>query len=116
MDVRCFSHFGQLAIHFSLCGEFLVGQYRGRCHVAESINEQIRVVPAVEPEFHFFKVGRKMLSGETVPRSHDAALQQRECALDGVGVNVAVHVDTALVVDGLVLFSADASAIDRERV
>src|ERR1700687_6349858 len=44
-----------------------------------------------------------MLGANTMPRADDAALQQRECGLDGVRVDVSVHIDSVLVFDGLVL-------------
>ncbi len=62
-----------------------------------------RVFAIVESEAHFVKVGLQMLCANTMPRSHDAALQERECGFYGVRVDVAVDVDAILVVDRLVL-------------
>ena len=56
------------------------------------VAEQIRILAVVKPEAHFIKVGRKMLRGDFMPRSHNAALEQREGRFHGVGVNVAVGV------------------------
>ena len=61
--------------------------------MAQSINEQIGLLTAIESEAHFIEVGRKMLCTDIMPRSHDAALEKRECGFYGVGVNVAHDVD-----------------------
>ena len=50
------------------------------------------VLAIVEPEAHFVKVGLQMLCANTMPRSDDAALEQRKGGVDSVRVNVAVHV------------------------
>ncbi len=65
--------------------------------MTQSIEEQIRTIPAIEPEGHFFKIGREMLGAEPVPCPHDAALEKRERGLNRVGVNVSHNVDLALV-------------------
>src|SRR5437588_571275 len=44
-----------------------------------------------------------MLCAHAMPRSDNAALQQRECALYGVGMNVTIDIDLLLVADRLVL-------------
>src|SRR6185437_13773069 len=43
-----------------------------------------------------------MLDADSMPRSHDAALQQRECGFNGVGVNLTHDIDVALMLDSLV--------------
>ena len=54
-----------------------------------------------------------------MPCAHDAALQERECGFDGVGVYVAANVLASLVIDGFMLVferSAHRAWIDRELV
>ena len=58
-----------------------------------------------------------MLRANTMPRSHDAALQKREGVLYGVRVNVAHDVDLAAVIDYFVFFGrVNASALHGERI
>jgi len=47
-----------------------------------------------------------MLRRNFVPRSHDAALEQRESGFDGIGVNVAHDVTSRAVIDGLVILAS----------
>ncbi len=65
--------------------------------MAQCVHEQIRTLPAIEAEAHLFEVSRKMLGANPVPRSHDAALEKRECGLDCIGVNVSHDVHTRTV-------------------
>jgi 20S proteasome alpha/beta subunit len=87
----------------------------GGNHVAQRINEQGFGVPTIEPELHFLKVGFKMLSRKTMPRTDDAALQQTEGAFDGVRVDIAVHVDLRLMPDGLVALR-ESNLLHRGRI
>ena len=57
-----------------------------------------------------------MLGADTMPRSHDAALQERECRFDGVRVNIAHDVDLATMIDGFVLAFVDTRFNHRFRV
>jgi hypothetical protein len=59
----------------------------------QRISEQIRVFPAVEPEAHFFAIGLEMFRADTMPRSYDAALQERERGFNGVRMDVTVNVN-----------------------
>jgi len=77
--------------------------------MSERINEQVGIVPAIEAEFHLFQVGRKILCAEFMPRSHDAALQQRKGGFHGVGVNVAIYVNLVTVPNGFVLPALNTS-------
>jgi len=43
-----------------------------------------------------------MLRAKTMPRAHNTALEQAERGFDGVGVNIALHVDSQAVPDSLV--------------
>lgn len=71
--------------------------------MTQSVEKQIRIVPAIESELHLFQVGREMLGANSVPRSHDAALEKRERGLNGIGVNISHDVYAGTVVDFLVL-------------
>jgi hypothetical protein len=57
-----------------------------------------------------------VFSTDSMPRSHDAALQQRERRLNGVGVNVTDNLDMAAVFDGLVPCSWDPAALHCEGI
>lgn len=71
--------------------------------MTQGIHEQIGAIPAIEPERHFGAIGLQMLRADTMPATHDTALQERECGLDCVGVGVSFGVDAKLVADRLVL-------------
>lgn len=71
--------------------------------MAQCIQEQVRILPAIKPESHFVQVGREMLCRDAMPCSDDAALQERESILDRVCMDVAVNVDLGLVFDRFVL-------------
>ena|SRR5271165_4631984 len=64
--------------------------------MTQSVNEQVGTVPAIEPKLHLRKVSGKMLGTDLVPRSHDAALEQRERRFYGIGVNVSAEPDVLL--------------------
>src|ERR1035441_10384935 len=68
----------------------------------QSIAKQIRVITIVKTEAHFVKVGLQMFCANTMPRSNNAALQQREGGLNTVCVHVAVDVLAVRVADRLV--------------
>ena len=80
------------------------------------IPKQERVLSIVETPRHFVKVGWKMLRRDPMPRSHNPALQERECRFDRVGMNVAVNVDLGAVWNRLMLAGRDADALQGERV
>ena len=69
----------------------------------QRIDEQIGPIAAIESEFHFFEVGREMLWADSMPCSHDAALEKRERSFNGVRMNVSHDVDFSAVIDGFVL-------------
>jgi len=47
-------------------------------HFKESVAKKVRVLTVVEPEAHLVKVGLQMLCANTMPRTHNPALEQRE--------------------------------------
>src|SRR5258708_7687960 len=71
--------------------------------MTQGIQEQIRVLPAIKAEAHLFQIGSKVLCGNSVPSSNDAALKQRECRFYSVGVDVSDYIASFAVVDGLVI-------------
>jgi len=75
--------------------------------MTQSIREQIRTLSAIKAECHLVKVGGEVLCADLVPAYHDAAFQQREGALNGVGMNVAVNVNFVTMANCFVLLSAD---------
>ena len=46
--------------------------------MAQSIDKQIGALAAIEPERHFVQVRLQVFRADLVPRSDDAALQERE--------------------------------------
>lgn len=70
--------------------------------MTQRIQEQVRILAAIESESHFCAVGLKMLRANAVPATHNAALQKRERGLDGVGMGIALGIDAELVTDSLV--------------
>src|SRR5690242_16115970 len=54
-----------------------------------------------------------MLCADLVPRSDNAALQQREGVLDCVGMNVSVNINSVTMANGFVLSALDASSDHR---
>jgi hypothetical protein len=73
----------------------------GGNHVSECVEKQVWIFTAVKPERHFIEIGRKVLGTNLVPRSHDSALQQREGALNRIGVNISNRIDMFAVIDSL---------------
>ena len=53
--------------------------------MAKRIEEQRVGLAMVKSERHFVQVGREMLGANAMPRTNDAALEQRECGFDRVG-------------------------------
>lgn len=76
--------------------------------MAQCVHEQIGVLPTIETERHLVQVGLKMLRADFVPRSYDAALQQRKRRFRCVRVNVSVSIDVIFVPDRLVLATVDS--------
>lgn len=62
----------------------------------KGVDKQIGTLATIESEGHFFQVRRKMFGADFVPRSDDAALEQRERRLNGVRVNLTLKVDMVL--------------------
>src|SRR5260370_16084452 len=66
--------------------------------MTQGIEKQIGAVPTIETELHLFEVGRKMLGAESVPCSHDAALEKRERGFNCIGVDVSHDIHARTVV------------------
>ena len=58
--------------------------------MAKRIDEQIGTTAPVEPERHFLKVGWQMPCRDPMPRTKDAALQERESRFNLVRGNFAL--------------------------
>jgi len=82
----------------------------------QGVQKQIGILAAIKPECHFLKVCREMFCADLVPRSHDAALEQRECGFDRIGMSVAINIDPAGMLDCFVFRRIMASAFHRVRV
>jgi hypothetical protein len=78
--------------------------------MTQGVQEDGRRLPAIKSESHFVQVGSEMLRADTMPRSHDAALQETESGFDRIGMNVAVNVDAILVADSFVLRGRNSSS------
>ncbi len=79
-------------------------------HMTQGVQEQGRTLPAIEAELHFCEIGGKMFGADLMPRSDDAALQERKRGLHCVGVDVAIDVNLALVADGFVFRAVNSSS------
>ena len=81
----------------------------------QSIDEQIRIFPTIEPELHLGKVGRKMLGADLMPTTDNAALQQTKCGFHRVSRDAnAVLVSSiflGVVVDRFMFQIADSMGI-----
>lgn len=81
--------------------------------MAQGIQEQIGILPAVEAKCHFVQVRCEMLCTDFVPASYDSALEKRERGFDSVSVNVSSEPDVFLfrVIDALVLDLANGGFV-----
>src|ERR1700733_9193770 len=70
--------------------------------MTQGVQEQSGLVAPIKSERHFFAVGLKMFRTQSVPATHNAALQQRECRLNRICVDVAFCVDAEFVPNRLV--------------
>ena len=77
--------------------------------MTQGVQEQVTIRPAVKPEGHLFEVSGKVLRANVMPSSCYPALEKRERAFNGVGVNISDYIDLVAVVDGLVLIPVNAS-------
>lgn len=88
--------------------------------MAQGIEEQVGVLPAIETEGHLVQVGSEMFCADLVPASDDAALEQRECGFDSICGHTetvfVAHVFFAEVIDDLVLDITDSILVGRGTV
>jgi len=77
--------------------------------MTQGIKEQIGLFPAIKPKAHFVQIGREMLCADLVPASDDSALEQRECGLYGIRVNVPFDVNAVFVLDSPMSRSMNSS-------
>lgn len=64
--------------------------------------EDVGVLPIVVTPLEFRDVERQILGADVVEAAHDAALQQRPEAINGLRVDDAAHIFAATVANGLV--------------
>src|ERR1035441_4603212 len=79
----------------------------------QGVEKQVGAVPPVKPELHFVQVGLQMLCAEAMPRSDNAAFEQRKGRFYGISVNVGSgpHILPRAMGNGLVPRFADRLAI-----
>lgn len=84
-------------------GKLLKRERRSGNHVAQRIREKVRIFAPIEAKLHLLQVSGEMLRTQSVPRSHQAALQETESRFDAVRVNVSLHIDSRPVPNRLML-------------
>ena len=84
--------------------------------MTQGIQEQRWVFPAVEAESHFVQVGCEMLRANSVPRSEDATLEQRERRFYSVGMNIPLHVHLVLMTDRFMGFARESGLHHCQRI
>src|SRR5436190_20850792 len=84
--------------------------------MTQSVQEQIRILPAIEAELHLIQIGGEMLRADLVPCSHNATLQEAESILDGICMDIASNVNPVLVTNRLVFILGDSRIVHRPRV
>jgi len=75
--------------------------------MTNSIEEKCLGLSTVEAECNFVQIGLEVLRTDLVPRSHDAAFQEREGRLHRVRVHVAANIHAILVLDGFMPAAVD---------
>lgn len=73
--------------------------------MTQGVEKQVGILSAIEAECHLVQVGREVLCADLVPCAHDAALEQGECGLDSIGMNITVNINAVFVLDRFVLCS-----------
>ena len=81
--------------------------------MTEGIDKEIGIPAAVKTETHFFAVGLEMFGTEPMPRTDNAALEQRKGRFHGVRVNVAINVGTPAMLDDFMIFDSCLLGSDR---
>lgn len=59
--------------------------------MTQSVDKQVGTLTTIEAELHLGEIGSQMFCADSMPRSDDAALEQRERRFDRVGMNFAVQ-------------------------
>src|ERR1051326_8644568 len=101
-----------------LSGKALKGQWIGSDHMTQRIYKQVSVLAAIEPELHVCQIRGEMLRTDFVPASDDAALQERECIFNCVGVDSSSKSDvlSRTVVYGFMFVSPNGLAVSRKLI
>ncbi len=84
--------------------------------MTQGIQEQIGVLPTIKPELHLFEICGKMLRADVMPRTSDRPLEERECVLDGVSVDVSDYINLGTMIDRFVLVFVESGFNHRFRV
>ncbi len=77
--------------------------------MAQRIQEQVGILPAIEAERHFVKIGREMLCADFMPCTYNAALQQGESRFHGIRMDFSFDIDPVLVANGFVRSARESS-------
>lgn len=80
------------------------------------VAKQVRILTIVEAPRHFVKVGREVFCGDSMPSSHNPALEQTESRLNRVRVDVATDVLFGAMLNRLMLVLWHASPLQSKRV
>src|SRR4029077_7266015 len=77
------------------------------------VPKQERILPVIEAPCHFVQIGLKMLSRNPMPCANNSALEQREVRFHSICMNVSLHIDPALVLNGFVWNVRHSSFLQR---
>jgi hypothetical protein len=67
--------------------------------MTQGIYKEIGVLAAIESKRHFGAVGLQVFRADSMPGTHDAALEKRERRFDRIGIDIALRVDAEFVPD-----------------
>ncbi len=88
--------------------------------MTQSVQEQSRTLPAIEPELHLCEIGGEMFGADLVPTAHDAALQERDGRFDGIGCDartvLVADIFPGSMIDDLVLSVSDSTFVSWETI
>ena len=67
--------------------------------MTQGIYKEIGVLAAIESKRHFGAVGLQVFRADSMPGTHDAALEKRERRFDRIGIDIALRVDAEVAAD-----------------
>ena len=71
--------------------------------MAQGVQEQVRILPAIEAEGHLIQISREMFGTDAMPGSDDATLQEGESILNSIGMHFTLNINLGFVLDSLML-------------